>query len=154
MKKILVSLLCVLLLNSCITSQKSSSVREVRITNESSYELVFTDIDNGGDPTFWPQTSFTLQPHEEYSQICYNIPKDSPYRLAPVSMTLECDGKTIHFSGASEYEKNIAFIWVNNPIMRRIPAMLLIITNSTTSLSTGQVSIINSSSVMKTLKNG
>ena len=106
MKKILVSLLCVLLLNSCITSQKSSSVREVRITNESSYELVFTDIDNGGDPTFWPQTSFTLKPHEEYSQFCYKIPKDSPYRLAPVSMTLECDGKTIYFSGASNYEKN------------------------------------------------
>ncbi|MBR5034192.1 MAG: hypothetical protein IKX71_02695 [Bacteroidales bacterium] len=106
MKKILVSLLCVLLLTSCIKSQKSSSVREVRITNESSYELVFTDIDNGGDPTFWPQTSFTLKPHEEYSQFCYNISKNTPYRLAPVSMTLECNGKTIHFSGASDYERN------------------------------------------------
>ena len=106
MKKTLIALLCIVLLGSCVKSQKSSPVREVKISNESSYELVFTDIDNGGDPRFWPQTSFTLKPHEEYSQICYNTPKDEPFRLTPVSMTLQCNGKTIHFSGASEYEKN------------------------------------------------
>ncbi|MBR3744462.1 MAG: hypothetical protein IKN31_05065 [Bacteroidales bacterium] len=106
MKKILLSLLLVLPLCSCIRSQESSPAREVWIENISSYDLVFTEIDNGGDTRFWPQTSFTLKPYEEYRQ-SYNLTdRYQSFVLIPLSMTIECNGKSIHFTRESGYEKN------------------------------------------------
>lgn len=106
MKKTLIALLCITLLCSCIKSQKSSTVRTVKIINETSYELIFSEIDNGGDVRLWPQTGFTLQPNEEYYQCSNQIYKDTPVILAPVSMKLECNGKTVVFSQKSTFEKN------------------------------------------------
>ena len=96
----------VLPLCSCIRSQESSLVRVVRIENSSSYDLVFTDIDNGGDTRFWPQTSFTLKPHEEYLQSYKLTDRYDPFVLIPLSMNIECNGKSIHFTRDSGYEKN------------------------------------------------
>ena len=106
MKKIFLSLLFILPLCSCIRSQESSLVRVVRIENSTSYDLVFTDIDNGGDTKFWPQTSFTLKPHEEYLQSYSLTDKYQPFVLIPLSMTIECKGKSVHFTRESSYEKN------------------------------------------------
>lgn len=106
MKKIILSLLLVLLLSSCIKSQKSSNIRSVKISNMSSYELVFFEIDNHGDTRLWSQTSFKLQPTEEYSQISYEIYKDTPCIIAPWATTIECNGKRVHFSIDNDCERN------------------------------------------------
>ena len=106
MKKILFALLTILMMCSCIRSQESSSVRHVKIVNSTEFELTFSDIDNGGDPRFYPQSSFTLKPREEYSQSQNNInPKESVV-YCPISMTLECNGKSIHFTRESDITKN------------------------------------------------
>ena len=106
MKRIFLSLLLISLLFSCKRSQESSPVRVVRIENSSSYDLVFTDIDNGGDTRFWPQTSFTLKPNEEYFQSCNITDKHQAFVLIPLSMTIECNGKSVHFTRESTFEKN------------------------------------------------
>lgn len=106
MKKIFLSLLLILSLCCCIRSQESSPLREVQIENDSSYDLVFTDIDNGGDTRFWPQTSFTLKPRDEYWQSYSLTDKYQSFVIIPLSMTVECNGKSVHFTRESQYEKN------------------------------------------------
>ena len=98
MKK-LVILLSALALCSCIKpTQESSGIRTVRLTNVSGYTLVFTNIDNGGDGSLWPESSFTLQPGEYYLKEIWDYDKKTSATIAPLAMDIEFDGQVIHLS--------------------------------------------------------
>lgn len=106
MKKLVFALLTVLMICSCIRSQKSSPTRTVKLINETDYVLSFSEINNGGDSRFWPETEFTLQPHEEYYHVNNEMQKNEPAYFTPLSMTMECNGKSIHFTQESDFERN------------------------------------------------
>lgn len=78
----------------------------VMIINESSYTLAFSNINNGGDARFYPHSSFTLPSGETYQQEQHGIGSYDPIVIAPVSMTLECNDRSIDISGESQIERN------------------------------------------------
>ena len=78
----------------------------VYIQNMSRYTITFGGIDNGGDSTFYPRNSFTLQPGEYYLQENGHPDPDKTFVCAPLSFDLACDGKTVHFSADTDIPHN------------------------------------------------
>lgn len=106
MKKIVVIAFVATLFWSCNVDREKYDAVTIKLINKSEQILVFSNIDNGGDTRFYPTNSFTLNPHETYSQTQWNIGSYDPIVIAPSSMDIECDGKRISISFDSDIARN------------------------------------------------
>jgi hypothetical protein len=106
MKKYLLAI-SILILCSCQMNKDSFDDVYVEIENLTDYTLVFSNIDNSGDARFYPNSSFSLKPQEKYSQELHNIESFDPLFIAPVSLCLECNGRSINISNKDKLERNL-----------------------------------------------
>lgn len=140
MKKLITALFATALFLGC--TRDNNEYRDIclRIVNNTDYTLSFSNIDcdgpnNGyGDYTFYPEKSFSIEPQGEYRQQIDNEWAYEGHIIAPYSMDLECNGKTIHFEkeDKSIYENPCnGDKWHSQSATRREPAMyIFLITNT------------------------
>ena len=105
MKKLLFAI-TILFLCSCQMDKEAFDDVYIEIENNTDYTLVFSNINNGGDARFYPKSTFTLKPQEKYSQEQHNIGSSDPFVIAPVSLSLECNGRSINISNKDKLERN------------------------------------------------
>ena len=102
-RKILSIVFGVVLLCGCTRDGNESISWCVRIINNTDCTLTFSNIDcegpnkGYGDYTFYPEKSFTIEPHGEYKQQLDDEWMYQGHLVSPYSMDVECDGKTRHF---------------------------------------------------------
>jgi len=106
MKKFVITVLAVVLIGSCIIDRDKNDEVTVRIINGTEQTLVFSHIDNGGDARFYPVDHFTLGPNETYIQSQGRIGSYDPIVIAPVSMDIDWNGKSIRINSNSSLERN------------------------------------------------
>ena len=97
MRKLLI-IAMLLAVCACKTSQETTSVRTIKITNFTEYTIVFSNIDNGGDDRFWPDACITLRPGEFYRQTNYEIQRNTSVVYVPLAMDVECNGRTVRIT--------------------------------------------------------
>ncbi len=103
MKKLITALFATALFLGC--TRDNNEYRDIclRIVNNTDYTLSFSNIDcdgpnkGYGDYTFYSEKSFSIEPQGEYRQQIDNEWAYEGHIIAPYSMDLECNGKTIHF---------------------------------------------------------
>ena len=112
----------------------------LRIVNNTDYTLNFSNIDcdgpnkGYGDYTFYPGKAFSIEPQGEYRQQIDNEWAYQVHIIAPYSMDLECNGKTIHFEkeDKSIYENPCnGENWFRQSATRREPAMYIFLITDT-----------------------
>ena len=106
MKKILYIFLAVTLFCACQRDKVNDDVVTVKIVNLSTKTLVFSNMENGGDFRFYPESTITLMSGETYSRTQNNIGNYDPIIIAPVAITIECDGKGISVDSKDDLERN------------------------------------------------
>jgi len=106
MKKYVILFLAIFSLCSCKWDKEEFNDVIVKLNNETDYTLVISNIDNGGDSRFYPESSITLNPYDTYSQTLKRISSNEPINIAPVSMTIEYNGQSINLNSEMDIKRN------------------------------------------------